>query len=492
MLSDESLSDSRPVSQELEKQWLGFSSLFWKQLLLAFPALIFAGWMSWVEIMQWAAIREDVARLAPEVGKNYAETLSSRLGAAFGDLKFAAEELLGRHADLIHPDAASVQALKRFMALHPGFYAFNIQSADGQSILWSTRAQKMVPITPEVRFTAVDGHRDRFLGQNVFSRRADARVLTMRYRVRDAAGHTIGFVGSPYRLDALMRTRISYLLPWTFIVRDTRDGSIVGSLANGKPTFGSRVAAGLTRGVSFPVAGYPLSVETVWPQNLVWKLYVERAWLRWTVEGISAVFVVLSSLLFSFRMRKQERLAFLNARLADFTMLLSRANETIARTASEQELLQTVCDLAIQFGHVSIAWVGRPDASGWFGIGAAAGKTTYLEHLRVSSLPAFPEGRGPTGQVWRTREPLYVSSWAQSGFMLPWKNFGERPAVDAAAALPIFRGGADLGCPDRLRPGKRFFRSGTAACPRKSLPGCWLWTGPAGFRCAGARGQCPE
>ncbi len=441
MLSHDPLKGISPASQEGKKRWPVFPALFWKQLFLVVPALVFAGWMSWVEIMQWKAIREDVVRLAPEVGKNYAGTLSNRLDAAFGDLQFAAQELMGRHANLSHPGPAVVQRLERFMALHPGFYAFNIQSADGRSILWSTRAWKAVPITPAARFTRLAGYRNRFLGQDTYSRRAGAPVLTMRYRLRDAAGHILGFVGSPYRLDTLMKTRISYLLPWTFIVRDTRDGGVLGSLANGKPTFGSLAVAGLTRGGSFPVLGYPLVVETAWPRNLVWKLYVARASLRWTVEGISAVFVVLSSLLFSVRMRKQERLAFLNARLADFTMLLSRANETIARTSSEQELLQAVCDLAIQFGHVSLAWIGRPDTAGWFAIGAASGKTTYLEHLRVSSMSAFPEDGGPASHVWRTQKPLYCSSWAQSGFMEPWKNSGEISILEASAALPIFRGG---------------------------------------------------
>ncbi|MGC9186060.1 MAG: PAS domain S-box protein, partial [Thiomonas sp.] len=178
----------------------------------------------WTELHTLDQTRARIRQDAQHAATNFAGVVSSRLKTQFTELQFAAVALLGPDADPRHPDPKVVQTLRRFMALHPSLYAFNILSPDGNTILWSTQAQQARPITSGAAFTPLPGHPDFLLGQDRDAKRVGTHVLTMRFRVRGPDGTVRYLVGTPYRLDQLLKplSQRAAALPWRLTVRDTR------------------------------------------------------------------------------------------------------------------------------------------------------------------------------------------------------------------------------------------------------------------------------
>jgi diguanylate cyclase (GGDEF)-like protein/PAS domain S-box-containing protein len=132
-------------------------------------------------------------------------------------------------------------------------------------------------------------------------------------------------------------------------------------------------------------------------------------------------------------------------RLSDFNALLRRVSQEIAAATDETALLRAICDLTVHYAHVELAAVGRPDADGWFSFPAAAGRTSYLEEIKVSTDAGRAEGCGAIGTAWRKGSPAYNQQVADHPGMGPWlarfRSYGFR----SNAALPVFRNGTPWG-----------------------------------------------
>lgn len=102
--------------------------------LLTLPLLLMLAWVIWTEVRTLDQTRAQIRQDAQSAASNFAAVVSSRLHTQFTELQFAAVALLGPDADPRQPDPKVVQTLRRFMALHPSLYAFNIQSPDGNTI----------------------------------------------------------------------------------------------------------------------------------------------------------------------------------------------------------------------------------------------------------------------------------------------------------------------------------------------------------------------
>lgn len=138
---------------------------------------------------------------------------------------------------------------------------------------------------------------------------------------------------------------------------------------------------------------------------------------------------------------EQERNRQRLQRLSDFNALLSEANQVIARASEETGMLQSLCELAIRCGHLRLAWIGRPDAEGWFYPVAAAGEVGSLEGIRISAHEDPPEGRGPRGQAWRSQTPVFEEASGSISTTKLWTERAKASGLGASAALPVYRGG---------------------------------------------------
>ncbi|MGC8697544.1 MAG: diguanylate cyclase domain-containing protein, partial [Halothiobacillus sp.] len=423
-----------------------------RQVLIAFvlPLTALLSWMAWVEQAQWREARQEVFQTVARAAQAYANEIQLRLNAQFVELQFTAIALLRTDANPANPTPQTIHTLHLFMRLHPALYAFNIQSPDGNQILWSTNPQSAQPITPGAAFTPLALYPDYLLGQAQYAPRVGSNVLTMRYRFRDDTGAVRFLVGTPYRLDkllALAPEQIADLAGFVLEVQDQRTQQLLGRWQDGQWAI-LPAADSLPRpadGVVLPVPGYPFTVSVQGMGSKIWAQYRTQGVYRWLAELLTLIVmaILLGGLitLVQRRQRDAERLR----RLADFNALLAAVNQTLTTPLNQDELLQAICRLAVQHLHLQLAMVAQPNAEGWFEWRAAVGDTGYLEGLMISTDAHRLEGQGPMGRAWRTGEPQFVQDLSQSLTHQPWVDRLKAHQFKAAAALPITLMGQPFG-----------------------------------------------
>ncbi len=275
------------------------------------------------EWFKYGELSSRVRAEAKTVATEYAGTIARRLFNQFTELEFIGVSLLAPAPDgTIAPSPRTVRALYRFMALHPSLYAFNVQSPDGNRIIWSTKKQPKRPITLANGFTPLASHPQYLLGRPRYAARVHSYAITMRFRDIGANGQTRYFVGTPYRLDRLLAYAGHARLPLTLAVTDMRNRSNLVVWHNGRLEFSSlahrgphqpaAAGAGATPAASTAepaaVPGLPLEVTASWPAAYVTNRWVSSGWIRWSLE---ILFVVILSQLVMLvaRSRRREQIA---------------------------------------------------------------------------------------------------------------------------------------------------------------------------------------
>ncbi|MEW6444092.1 MAG: PAS domain S-box protein [bacterium] len=131
------------------------------------------------------------------------------------------------------------------------------------------------------------------------------------------------------------------------------------------------------------------------------------------------------------------------ARLTKLYRVLSRVNEAIVRTRSEEPLHDEVCRIVSEEGGFPLAWVGQvkerqiePTAS--YGPAAA-----YLEEIRVEVDGEL--GKGPTGSCIRENRPVVNDDFDMNPHTVPWRESALRFGFRASAAFPLHRRGKAVG-----------------------------------------------
>ncbi len=135
-------------------------------------------------------------------------------------------------------------------------------------------------------------------------------------------------------------------------------------------------------------------------------------------------------------------------RLSRFYAALSQGNQAIVRCVSEDELFPQICQVAVQFAGLRLAWIGlvdpdsqmvRPVAS--FGIGA----DEYLSDIQISIDANSPLGQGPTGISIREKQAYWCQDFQHDPITMSWHARGARLGINASASLPLFRDGEVVG-----------------------------------------------
>jgi|GEM_PF-580169 len=540
-------------------------------LLLATPVLLALLWAVQSESSDYRDAQRAVIHQARQAAQTESQLIHLRLMQQFQELSFIATGLIGPRLPTTFSGAQERQ-IRGFIALHPEIFALNVQSADGNRIVWSTHPQPAHPITLGAAFTPLSTHPDVLLGQDHYAPRVGGHVITMRFRVRGQDGTTRYFDGSPYRLRRLLANDAR--TPFTLTVRDLRDGSTLGVWADGRVTFPRQPPAARTR---IAVPDLPLAVDAGWTKNLVWEQFLQGLAERLLARGLIVALLALAAGLIVALLRRSEQLAARNARIAEeeaaaralsdslfdslgaiamvidtrgnivrmnteaerfmgydsaetqgqpyywerfipdeerprvhnifeamrnhtipreaenhwvsrsgerrlfhwvntvlddskgepaylitigtditeqtrlarqnrqfaaYNSFLGQVNQLIAQAEDEHGLLQSICELAVRFADVRLAWIGRPDRGGRFTFLAKAGPAVdYLEGIVISVDAELPEGRGSSGLAWREGEPRFNDSFDNNPALHPWRSRAVTHGIEASASLPIRRGG---------------------------------------------------
>ncbi|GAB1233491.1 hypothetical protein UT4_19590 [Ferrigenium sp. UT4] len=142
------------------------------------------------------------------------------------------------------------------------------------------------------------------------------------------------------------------------------------------------------------------------------------------------------------------KLAELNLqRLSKLYAALSQCNQAIVRCADEKELFPVICRDAVNFGGMTMAWIGLldPVSKKVQPVAAFGAGIEYLEGIELSSDDSVPGGRGPTGTSLREDRPFWCQDFQHDPVTAAWHERGARYGWAASASLPLHRKGEVAG-----------------------------------------------
>lgn len=160
--------------------------------------------------------------------------------------------------------------------------------------------------------------------------------------------------------------------------------------------------------------------------------------IEWSAQPAGASFYAAARDVSEREVREQE-IRFLNR----IYSTLSEANQLIVRCPDETTLFENICRIAVEFGGMKLAWVGKEHAATQciVPIAAYGEARAYLDGIVVSSRADLPEGCGPTGRAFREGTANFVNDCAAEPTLHPWQERGHRYAWGSSGAIPIRRDG---------------------------------------------------
>ncbi|HVY05201.1 MAG TPA: EAL domain-containing protein [Burkholderiales bacterium] len=133
-------------------------------------------------------------------------------------------------------------------------------------------------------------------------------------------------------------------------------------------------------------------------------------------------------------------------RLKDMYAALSRTNRAIVRIHEPTLLFDEVCRVAVEYGHLCLAWIGLVDENGWIVPQSIHGPVSDVyRRMRVSVDPDRPEGRGFAGAAVRENRSYIVNDFLAEPRVAPWKDQAKAAGVKSLATFPLRRGGRCIG-----------------------------------------------
>lgn len=279
-----------------------------RTLSLFIVLLILVVWAGWGEVEQYRHAESSVVEDATAVASSYAAIIADRFDVQFTVLEVAAVTLSDSGADLPRSDRRIARVLRRFARLHPNLRTIVIQNAARTRALWSSVPEGINPPAGNRTFTPLPSNPDFLLGQVRYGPDQQASAIMLQYRMRDARGTIKYLINVSYPLRRLlMRPGISSdELPWRIAVIDGRDGGALASWPVGRPPAVVDTAPA-SQGVTVRVPGYPFVIHASWPAQLAWNSYRKAALLRWEIEGVTLVFLILVVLGLRRSLREQTR-----------------------------------------------------------------------------------------------------------------------------------------------------------------------------------------
>jgi len=134
-------------------------------------------------------------------------------------------------------------------------------------------------------------------------------------------------------------------------------------------------------------------------------------------------------------------------RLSQIYSALSQCNQAIVRCTSENELFPKICQDAVTFGGLKMAWIGiadkeknivKPVAS--FGSGIE-----YLNGIEISLNPDSSTVATAVTTALSENRPYWIQDFQNDPATINWKERGARFGWGAAAILPLYRKGVAFG-----------------------------------------------
>ncbi|MGA3141597.1 MAG: PAS domain S-box protein [Verrucomicrobiota bacterium] len=127
--------------------------------------------------------------------------------------------------------------------------------------------------------------------------------------------------------------------------------------------------------------------------------------------------------------------------------MISLCNQEMVRATDEAALLQAICHIAVEHGGYRMTWVGfaeQDEARSVRPVAQAGFEEGYLDTVNITWADA-ERGRGPTGTVIRTGQPVLARNILTDPAFGPWRAEAIRRGYASSIALPLHGEGRCFG-----------------------------------------------
>ena len=130
-------------------------------------------------------------------------------------------------------------------------------------------------------------------------------------------------------------------------------------------------------------------------------------------------------------------------RLTQIYRARSEINQAIMRMTNEEDLFPFVCQIAVNFGGVNMAWIGvaNPKTECIVPITSFGEGIDYLKHIHISTRDDQAEGLGPSATAFRNNRAVICNDWASNPLTAPWQQQASSMPWGSSASFPIQRNG---------------------------------------------------
>lgn len=122
---------------------------------------------------------------------------------------------------------------------------------------------------------------------------------------------------------------------------------------------------------------------------------------------------------------------------------LSEVNQAIVRMDNKSNLFPLVCQCAVDFGGMAMAWVGQldKDSSQILPVAIYGSGIEYMNDLTFSVLEDSPVGQGPTAMALRENKVIIINDYLSDPITQHWHARAAAFGWQSAASFPIQRNG---------------------------------------------------
>ena len=127
--------------------------------------------------------------------------------------------------------------------------------------------------------------------------------------------------------------------------------------------------------------------------------------------------------------------------------VLSACTQAVIRATDEVALLQTLCQLITEEAAYRMAWVGyvcHDEAKTVQAVAWAGYEADYLKTVNITWADT-PRGRGPTGRVIRSRQPVACQNMLEDPNFALWREAAQQRGYQSSLVLPLLDEGKVLG-----------------------------------------------
>ena len=143
------------------------------------------------------------------------------------------------------------------------------------------------------------------------------------------------------------------------------------------------------------------------------------------------------------RRRSEEALWKVNRALK----MLSECNHALVRSANEENLLHSICQIVVEGGGYRLAWVGiamQDEKKTVIPVAQAGYEDGYLENLNIT-WDDTERGRGPTGTAIRIKKPSIAKDILHDPKFAPWRAEAIKRGYASSIAIPLIDSDRALG-----------------------------------------------